>query len=572
LQPFTYRVERKYPFRDEHRNWPNQAAKPVQPMDTEKITGYAVNGSEDTRQRFLGMLKLYSPEMHASVLGSPAHNATLSTPKGTAHLSNGDVADMIKSKNFEYGNKDHASIYGFFIPEEKKQRRRFVLHPKRHNDKFRQHYTSQVKGIIDACKTYGMKHWRQYDLKSSFYQVSLPERTRDYYTFYIPGRPRNSPTAYLRATRVPMGVTYACDLLESILAVLVEAAIRKTKQAFNDADIRVHFHVDNIRFLCDTQPIADAVDSAFREICSTCNVTIESEHDKPDKETRETFLGIRFNYDTGFVCLSSRMLEKISEAFAAIDQSKEPTVRDLLVLAGRLLNANTIQRTSVAPFFAALEYARFNQRYPMEEPILGWSQIRKEFSKWVAHVKQNTPVCHDQPPLTEKGWTLFTDASTKGLGAVLCAPSGEVYVHTENWSSEKHTSKEINQLELRALNTALEHFQQGGLHFDSLVIMMDNTSSLKTALKGHSHAAALNSETERFSSLVDPSTVSLFYIASDKNPGDEPSRGNDYDHKKLEEALHFSKMAQQDGGGRPSWLTRVRRHDSVLPLCNRSAP
>eukprot|EP00796_Vickermania_ingenoplastis_P005919 gene5919-gene4333 len=142
--------------------------------------------------------------------------------------------------------------------------------------------------------------------------------------------------------------------------------------------------------------------------------------------------------------------------------------------------------------------------------------------------------------------TLITDASLDGWVAILHLSSGNIFITGARWSS---TPFLIMQAESRAVALALRSF--ASLIPTRLTILVDNTSLLGAARKGHTKSRALAVELEGVQALLQElgTTASYGYVRSENNTADAPSRGLGVSERHLA-------MGHEDwrGGDGDPWL------------------
>jgi len=181
-----------------------------------------------------------------------------------------DATTMLQSRNFglakDVAQTSTTNAKVFWVPETRKQRRRSILWPRAVNAQLRPLFTSTVKDALLACALGEQRCTKCYDLKAGFYQLPLGPAVQQYYA-------ARTDLGMIVPLRVPMGVTYAPDLLESILTLLAIMSVWATTVTFN-------VHVDNIRFATQDESALVTATTEFERICNQYSVTITVESNK----------------------------------------------------------------------------------------------------------------------------------------------------------------------------------------------------------------------------------------------------------------------------------------------------
>jgi hypothetical protein len=395
----------------------------------------------------------------------------------------------------------------FAVDEPAKTRRRLILWPRAANDVLRPQFDSTVGDCIAACAFPPAVHAHVVDMPAGFYQVPLAPAVRPFFAFRLGG-------AMWQPTKLPMGVSFAPDLLEALLDVLLAAAA-----ADAPGDVAVHRHVDNIRFLSVDAAATTRRAAAFDEL-------VRSVGGQVDVVADNDFLGAAPNYSTGTVQVTQRILAKIREGAAAVLDAPQCRMGDFRAFLSRCVFASRVLRLPLAEFFGVFKCARrrfaaFNDN---SDIITVWPTAITEWRRWVATIGSNTPVAHPLRP-TRPTVTLSTDASITGYGAVLVDEAGGVRSLGAQWP-EAHTSSEINELEARAVAAAARALVPQNAKAIHLVV--DNTSVSYALKKGSAAAYLLNCAVrDALVELPRDCDIQVSYIASEKNPADSLSRGGE---------------------------------------------
>jgi hypothetical protein len=125
----------------------------------------------------------------------------------------------------------------------------------------------------------------------------------------------------------------------------------------------------------------------------------------------------------------------------------------------------------------------------------------------------------------DHSYTLFTDASLTGFGAVLLRDAdGFIDTYAGKWN-KSYSSGDINVLEMKALASAAAHWPILS-QASSLSVVMDNTSCTSTLKKGSAYSWSLNKALRDALRLLPADVpITIGYITSTLNPADALSRG-----------------------------------------------
>ena len=180
-----------------------------------------------------------------------------------------DKEIMLASGHFEQARPGtQVTSLAFSLEELSKipPRRRSILWPPCVNSALEDAFNSRVKDCVGACTYLPGDHARILDLPAGFYQIPMVKEIRELYAFF-------AEQDKLQPTKMPMGVTFACDLLEAVLAVLVWHA----KKAAPPDSVRSWTHVDNIRFLSQNREHVDAVANEMIQLIHGVGMEIREE-------------------------------------------------------------------------------------------------------------------------------------------------------------------------------------------------------------------------------------------------------------------------------------------------------
>ena len=263
-------------------------------------------------------------------------------------------------------------------------------------------------------------------------QLPLPTCIAQFFTFNV------NNVAYA-PKKVPMGVTFAPDLLEAAIHVLLECATK-------DLQVEYYLFIDNFRFMGEEAAVATAVNAMyniFEQVSMSCL-----------EQDPAIFLGVSYAYDSAQVSLPGIQLQKLTTSAQKVLHGTTTTLGAIREFLSRLIYASRILRIPLALYFAVFKFAR--RRFSVlasasnNTSTTVWPSVIHEWNEWLQLVQKNKPVTH---PLSQKNPTfiLFTDASLHGAGALLFnVEQGWVKEFSTKWH-ETFCSNSINELEATAV-------------------------------------------------------------------------------------------------------------------------
>jgi ribonuclease HI len=128
------------------------------------------------------------------------------------------------------------------------------------------------------------------------------------------------------------------------------------------------------------------------------------------------------------------------------------------------------------------------------------------------------------PITSQPTYTLYSDASLSGWGAVLHDNIRSTTVATGGRWTPSEARRHINELEVMAVVQAFRAFDLRGA---DVHVLVDNTSALAGIKRGYSAAYAINNRLGELAELTSELRIlSVDYVASEDNWADAPSRGH----------------------------------------------
>ena len=404
----------------------------------------------------------------------------------------------------------------FTVYEEAKHRQRPILWPRTLNEFLDYVADFTLPGVKKQLSAASKIFWAVcFDLTASFFQCALDKEVSRYFCF----RAENGKCYAFQ--RMVMGFAPSCEIMETILEVVIAYALREFPGISHDP------FVDNVRFgIEDNNPtyLANAAQS-FRAACKEANITLNVEPlNAPHQQG--VFTGIDYDYAAGTASNTDKTRLKLSRARTAL-LSQTATLNDVFEAYGILFFASSVVDYDLGSHYHAFKFFRrkaalFSQSMmKLSDPAPIWNCIRADLTAWfdaLAKKDLRAPIRR-----TSTGYVrLFTDASLSGAGAVLFDSEGLVHTWARKWTPLE-ASRPIHELEAIAAFEAMEFFTKylTGNHVD---LFVDNTSVIGAAKKGYSPAFHFNCHIRTLLQHIRAHGARVQYVKSAHNPSDCESR------------------------------------------------
>lgn len=446
-----------------------------------------------------------------------------------ADLFDKDIMDLIGHFNIEETDPDFTPtnrfVTVFTTLELAKERRRMIVWTKIINELFALAHSFSLPSVEEVCR---QVHRGQFcvtlDFTCYYWQFALQDAIRQFYCFRYKGH-------VFRMTAMPMGQRHSAGVGHMATVGLIAKA-----NSFADA------YIDNVRFVDDnTTKLAHTVWSFFAD-CQAIGITI-NELQQPDQvlgliRSSGEYLGIHFDYLAKTVKLAEKSITKLKAALVEIRDPEVSTDKCRQILS-LLLWASQVLHLDLAPRYHIFKFVRrrLSTSADTQRPAKIWPSIIQDWISWLTTCIHNAPFTPIHPDATDpngRDFTMFTDASLTGWGAIIIDHrSCTISIAGERWSDEVLShSPSINVLEMYALQRACIRFQET-LSNATVRIYVDNTSTLHLASsRSTSSGYALNtaaSVLRQTLQRLNIITTDILYIASNSNPADAPSRDRPVD-------------------------------------------
>lgn len=353
-----------------------------------------------------------------------------------------------------------------------------------------------------------------FDLKAGFFQIELPSSSL--FTF------KDEEGNVYGLSRLPMGICTAPEIMQIITSTLGGDPTHCIPTFRSSAVVDVW--IDNILFSGSSNKVNDSV-TQFKANVEACKGTINWK-DSVENSKELEFIGMKFDFDAKEISLSKKNKKRI----ASIAFSEKMQFRDLEAATARLMYASSVLNVRLAKYYFALKFIRRRLSDINKEKISreSWVTIPPSsllsYNDWLNDVKSAKPR-KQSLSTTKKSFTLWTDSSNVGWGAVLInEDTQELKVVADKWSGTD-TEEHINILEAKAVKLALSLFD----YIDNSVcnLKIDNTSVVATIEKGYSKSELLNAEILNIQQIAVKRNIRLTkpqYVRSADNIADYWSR------------------------------------------------
>lgn len=444
------------------------------------------------------------------------------SPEDLKILEDADIIEAIDAKGVKHVGRL------FFVDEPHKGRRRPIFWPRELND-YTNPPTPPLRDIVDAALDILPNSWAVcFDLVSSFFQVKYAHHVKGHFAI-------KTPHGCYAFKRMVMGARSSPECMEVITQILAHEAVARAGTA---ATIQIRTHIDNVRFLGANKSHVESTARAFLTICKEASVAINDEPLVNQAHQHGEFLGMTFDYQKGTVCMSQKSLTKLDTREAFIDD-QQSTFAEILSLFGSCVFASRVLRIPLAGYYNILKFIRrrgssfSTGELKLEDAAEVWPSVQRLWHDLVRRLRKNAPVRHGGSSPSLEPIILVTDASVTGFGGALFF-RGRVETYSGRWPTTRRCD-DINALEMSAVEKCASHFQgilaqiyeAESANPPSLVVLVDNSSTMHVLRKGHAREFEFNEATEKaLSALSGNGDVFCGWISTLQNPVDCLSRGD----------------------------------------------
>jgi hypothetical protein len=341
-----------------------------------------------------------------------------------------------------------------------------------------------------------------------------------------------------------MGLSSAPELMHTITATLAGDPLYAKPSASAPKGVTTKIWIDNVQATGGRAAVESYLQS-FDATVARCKATLSA--DDSYCGTTYKFLGVIFDHKSHTVSCSSKIPSRVKNVPLG-----QLSIGALEALLGRLTHAAAILNIPLQQFWwllksvrrrlSALNRGLRTRLDPAALPPVALMQL----ADWRERVVRNTPRTVPRLDISKQEFTLFTDATLQGYGAVLLDhATQQIRVTGGKW---RQPAVIISAAETRAITVAITAFARH-LHRSTVYVRVDNTSALAAVQRGHSKSFVVNEELRQFCAAQRQMHVRFVftYIASAANPADAPSRGAPVDPELLSRAIGPRDTCDREG-------------------------
>ena len=471
------------------------------------------------------------------------HDIPVGIEKGRAidaKLAQHEIERMLAVSQLEETHFENvkSNVHVFTTVEHMKKRRRVLKHTKSFNDLFGRatllgikltNVANLVRSVHDG--TFSI----EFDFSAWFDQFLIAEGVRPFFCFPAHGR-------WFRLTRLPMGMRQANDIAHSATEVILDFDM--------PVGVKATSYVDNVRFLGHNLQDVIAAAAEFIRRCHAVSATINDITTTSDLEAAKAiaanlahsqgeFLGVEFDYLNHRVAVGQKAISKAQQLLGQLrkhlaDPKQNFTNQNMLATFGILLFALQITKNLPASHYYALqaysELARLVQRDPhcLNNTYHCSPSKMQHILQWLVEVAHPTEasrwhVVPKVPPPDDTDFTLVTDASKVGWGAILINRFGRVRVAFGSWDNFGGRRRSAWS-EPEAIARALIHFfPHGTAH--SITVLTDSSTAQGAFQRGRSGCYIVNRSLLSVQQTSPTWNIQFHHIDGSHNPADPVSRG-----------------------------------------------
>jgi hypothetical protein len=318
----------------------------------------------------------------------------------------------------------------FTVLEILKERRRLITAPELNEgseNQVRSFEGIEIATVEVARVAVLMERAFHMDFPWFFGQFRLSESAQRFYGFAH--HFNDGCVKYFVLVAVPTGSRFVPLLAQTLALAISRSALRDTAKSALMTEREIYAQttldvcLDNCRIAGRTW-IVDKASRFFETRCRLLGLT--TNEPVGELATQYTFLGVSYDHVTGCVQTGTNMVTKLKNMFAEL-QSREDDkssfkLRDLLRFLGVLVYTSRIHDIHAGPFYhfyACLRRKLNRSTADLDSSVSLWAAAAQQLRAWLVLIMatQQTRVNLE----TNTKFSLFTDASLRGWGAVLIA-------------------------------------------------------------------------------------------------------------------------------------------------------
>lgn len=357
------------------------------------------------------------------------------------------------------------------------------------------------------------------DIKSGFSHIAIPKKARAWFRF------EDEDGNVYQMCRLPLGLVPSCQIMEVVTLALIGSPIVCATPYITRPDVRVDGYVDDFRAAGSTRALEYFTSETNRR-AALFNVQLK----KPLEIAESvTFLGVVFDHGTKQVRIAPKTLSKLPDSIGS-----SVAAGLLYRTVARLIFCSAPLKIGLFAFYMTMKHTtsvcnKINNRVIDDETLISVPEgLRSSINRWIQLARGSATYDRDDwAPPTSPRCTLYTDASLRGWGAHFISSTGAVYIVGGKWRDPSQlSSKDINQLEGRAVRYAFSALKEHILRHRVVDLRIDNTSVLSAMQRGRGKAETVHFETLdaikfAFESKI---VIKAEYVASAENKADITSR------------------------------------------------
>ena len=408
------------------------------------------------------------------------------TKKDAGLTCDADNAELVtKEMELEFPTEEAIRMFTTIEERDEQERRRLIGWTQADNARLKDQYKARVpihhvSYYLDAVKhPCGGKR----DLLCGFYGMVVPRERRAKFRF------RDEEGTLYQMKVATMGHCTTPELMHTLTAT-IGGHPDYVKPEFVIPVPVLHVFIDGLRpagkkeeveaYLKQVDERAHEVGALWKEKDSYCGPIY-------------TFDGVSFDHNVGGVAVGNKLVKKIKAA-----NTSETTLGDLESLVARLNHASAIVQAVIPDFYHAIKYVRrrtsqLNRGVDPRTPITVSPRISYLLDVWVLRCTVKGFVKPPPHPLhtTKRAFTMFTDSSKDGHGAVLiCNVTGQIWIAGARWP--KNHDFEINKDETAAVTHSIDAFAPLIVPGSIIDLRIDNTSAEAGTKKGRSQSEGMS--------------------------------------------------------------------------------
>ncbi len=296
----------------------------------------------------------------------------------------------------------------------------------------------------------------QFDFSAWFDQIPLHPDIRKFFGVLSP----EGPTV---ANVLVMGHRGACQVANAATTSIADVSVPGVMTAVE---------VDNVCFAGTADEVTKA-SRLFIERADSVHAVLKDR--SINLQTQQDFLGEHYDYEKKTRSLTQKTAKKARFALELLQVKDTFRSRQLLAVYGLLLYAANTLRVTIARFHWAMRFLSVVSSTDLSQEHRLPPGVRVELIEWAKIAAANMPVAVWLEDASDPDFTIYTDASATGWGAVSISRNGSVLQLSEPWSAKDLASYDLRS-SVHAEPLAIVHAVQALVpsHAANVVIFTDH--------------------------------------------------------------------------------------------------